>query len=82
MADPGLSGMVGTGVIWNMPVSVCHQVSMIGQRPLPMTRWYHFQASGLMGSPTEPRRRRVERSWRLGHDSPKRISPRMAVGAV
>jgi hypothetical protein len=55
---------------------------MMGQRPLPMTRWYHFQASGLMGSPTEPRMRRVERSCRLGHDSPKRIRPRMAVGAV
>ena len=82
MAEPGLSGTTGVGVIWNIPVSVCHQVSMMGQRPLPMTRWYHFQASGLMGSPTEPRRRSVERSCRLGHDSPKRIRPRMAVGAV
>ena len=26
------------GVIMNMPVSVCHQVSMIGQRSLPITR--------------------------------------------
>ena len=69
----------GTGVIRNMPVSVCHQVSMIGQRPLPMTRWYHLHASGLIGSPTEPSRRSVERSWRLGHDSPKRMRPRMAV---
>ena len=55
---------------------------MIGQRFLPMTRWYHFHASGLIGSPTEPRRRSDVRSWRLGHDSPKRIRPRMAVGAV
>ena len=55
---------------------------MIGQRPFPITRWYHFHASGLMGSPTEPSSRSVERSWRLGQDSPKRIRPRMAVGAV
>src|SRR5215207_11690018 len=80
--EPGLSGTVGVGVIMNMPVSVCHQVSMIGQRSLPMTRWYHFQASGLIGSPTEPSRRSEERSCLLGQASPKRISPRMAVGAV
>ena len=54
---PGFSGTTGVGVIMNIPVSVCHQVSMMGQRSLPMTRWYHFQASGLIGSPTEPRRR-------------------------
>jgi hypothetical protein len=82
VAEPGLSGIVGTGVIMNMPVSVCHHVSMIGQRPFPMTRWYHFHASGLIGSPTEPRSRSVDRSWRFGHDSPKRMSPRIAVGAV
>ncbi len=79
---PGFSGTTGVGVIMNIPVSVCHQVSMIGQRSLPMTRWYHFQASGLIGSPTEPSRRSEERSCRLGQDSPKRIRPRMAVGAV
>src|SRR5512137_1304558 len=82
VAEPGLRGTTGVGVSWNIPVSVCHQVSMMGQRPLPMTRWYHFQASGLMGSPTEPRMRSVERAWRFGHDSPKRMSPRIAVGAV
>ena len=54
MPEPGLSGTTGVGVIMNMPVSVCHQVSMIGQRSLPMTRWYHFHASGLIGSPTVP----------------------------
>ncbi len=31
------SSVTGMGVIINMPVSVCHQVSMIGQRPLPIT---------------------------------------------
>ena len=65
----------------NMPVSVCHQVSMIGQFSLPITRWYQRHASGLIGSPTVPSSRSVERSCRLGHASPKRISPRIAVGA-
>ena len=60
--DPGFSGTEGKGVIINIPVSVCHQVSMMGHFPLPMTRWYHFHASGLIGSPTEPRSRREERS--------------------
>ena len=33
---PGLSGTTGVGVIMKPPVSVCHQVSMIGQRSWPM----------------------------------------------
>ena len=37
------------------PVSVCHHVSMIGQFSLPTYLWYHIHASGLIGSPTEPR---------------------------
>ncbi len=37
-ADPGFCGSPGTWVIWNMPVSVCHQVSITGQRSLPITR--------------------------------------------
>ena len=58
VAEPGLVGMApGSGVIRMPPVSVCHQVSTIGQRPSPTTRWYHSQASGLIGSPTEPSRR-------------------------
>ena len=36
--EPGLSGTTGVGVIMNMPVSVCHQVSMMGSCSLPMTR--------------------------------------------
>ena len=48
----------GRGEIRMPPVSVCHQVSTIGQRPLPTTSSYQFQASGLIGSPTEPRMRR------------------------
>jgi hypothetical protein len=44
----------GSGVIRWPPVSVCHQVSTMGQRPWPTTSLYQFQASGLIGSPTEP----------------------------
>src|SRR6476620_1118874 len=80
--EPGLSGVVGLGVIMNPPVSVCHQVSMIGQRPLPITRWYQRHASGLIGSPTEPSSRSLLRSDLFGQSSPKRIRPRIAVGAV
>ena len=29
-----------------------HHVSAMGQRLSPTTSWYHFHASGLMGSPT------------------------------
>src|ERR1035437_10202728 len=80
--EPGLRGRLGPGVIMNMPVSVCHQVSMIGQRPLPMLVWYQRHASGLIGSPTEPSSRSEERSRLFGQASPKRIRPRIAVGAV
>ena len=38
VAEPGLSGTTGVGVIMNIPVSVCHQVSMMGAFSLPMTR--------------------------------------------
>src|SRR3984893_10267110 len=55
VADPGLVVMApGKGAIRIAPVSVCHQVSTIGQRPRPITSRYHIQASGLIGSPTLP----------------------------
>ena len=72
----------GSGVIRMPPVSVCHQVSTMGQRPWPTTWSYQFQASGLIGSPTEPRMRKLERSWRFTQSSPWPISARIAVGAV
>src|SRR5436309_1344242 len=65
-----------------MPVSVCHHVSTIGQRSPPIVLWYHRHASGLIGSPTVPRRRRLERSCFFGHSSPQRMNARIAVGAV
>src|SRR3954466_3506107 len=63
VALPGLVGIApGNGVIMIAPVSVCHQVSTIGQRPPPTLSRYHIQASGLIGSPTDPRRRSDDRS--------------------
>ena len=64
------------------PVSVCHQVSTIGQRPPPMISWYHIHASGLIGSPTLPSSRSDDRSWPLGCSLPQRTKARIAVGAV
>lgn len=47
-----------------------------------LTSWYHFQASGLMGSPTVPRMRSEEREYFFTQSSPKDCSALMAVGAV
>ena len=81
--EPGLVGVApGSGEIMWPPVSVCHQVSTIGQRPPPTVLWYHIQASGLIGSPTVPRMRRLERSYFFGRSAPALISERIAVGAV
>src|SRR5262245_11672548 len=83
VADPGLVGMApGTGVTIIAPVSVCHHVSTIGQRSLPMTLWYHIQASGLIGSPTLPKSLRLDMSYLSGHCSPHLMKVRIAVGAV
>src|SRR4051812_50223376 len=71
VADPGLVVvMPGSGEIMMPPVSVCHQVSMIGQRPPPMRSWYQSQASGMIGSPTEPSTRRADRAKPAGRCSP------------
>src|SRR2546426_2933854 len=83
VADPGFVVVVpGSGEMRIIPVSVCHHVSTIGQRPPPIVRWYHRHASGLIGSPTVPRRRRLDRSCRCGCSSPHRMKARIAVGAV
>ena len=82
VAEPGLVAvMPGSGVIMIAPVSVCHQVSTIGQRSPPMTLWYQSHAFGLIGSPTVPSRRSEERSCALGHCAPHLMQARMAVGA-
>ncbi len=83
VAEPGLVGIApGSGVIRMPPVSVCHQVSTISQRSLPTCLWYHSQASGLIGSPTEPSSRSDLREDAFTKSSPAPISARMAVGAV
>ena len=65
-----------------VPVSVCHQVSTIGQRSPPMTLWYQSQAFGLIGSPTVPSSRSEERSCFSGYSAPHFMQARIAVGAV
>jgi hypothetical protein len=83
VADPGLVETTpGSGVIMMWPVSVCHHVSTIGQRPPPMTRWYHSHALGLIGSPTVPRSRSELRSCLFGSSAPHFMQARIAVGAV
>ncbi len=82
-ALPGLASTAPGSVVMAMePVSVCHQVSTMGHRPPPITRWYQSQASGLMGSPTVPSSRSDDMSCLFGHSSPVRMKARMAVGAV
>lgn len=82
-AEPGLVSVTpGSGEIIIAPVSVCHQVSTIGQRSPPMCLRYQIQASGLIGSPTEPSTRRLDRSNFAGMSSPHFMNVRMAVGAV
>ena len=74
--------MLGSGVSTCPPVSVCQYVSTTEHRCSPTTLWYHFHASGLMGSPTEPRTRRDDRSYLRTSSLPYRMRARMAVGAV
>src|SRR6478752_1463383 len=81
--EPGLVACApGRVVSMIAPVSVCHQVSTIGQRFLPTCSRYHIHASGLIGSPTLPSRRRLDRSDLAGHSLPARMKARIAVGAV
>src|SRR2546430_7619069 len=83
VAEPGLVGTApGIGETIIAPVSVCHHVSTMGQRSPPIFSRYHIQASGLIGSPTEPRRRSDDRSNCLGMSSPHFMNIRIVVGAV
>src|SRR5688500_7523446 len=82
-AEPGVRVVTpGSGVIMCVPGSVCDRVSMMGQRPPPMFLWYQSQASGLIGSPTDPSRRSEDRSKPAGTSSPHFMKVRMVVGAV
>src|SRR4030081_2673655 len=83
VAEPGFVAIapgIGVSIMW--PVSVCHQVSTMGQRLPPMVSRYHIQASGLIGSPTVPSRRKLLMSCFLGHSFPHLMKVRIAVGAV
>src|SRR5438445_4031044 len=83
VAEPGFVGVApGAGEIMMLPVSVCHHVSTMGQRSLPITRLYQCHAVGLIGSPTDPSSRKEERSRLLGQSSPWRTNERIAVGEV
>src|SRR3954451_18371027 len=83
VAEPGLVVVApGSGLIMMAPVSVCHHVSTTGQRSPPMCSRYHIQASGLIGSPTEPSSRSDERSCLAGSSVPHFMNVRIAVGAV
>ncbi|CAM5666215.1 hypothetical protein SCALM49S_10100 [Streptomyces californicus] len=82
-ALPGFVSVTpGSGEIIIAPVSVCHQVSTTGHLSAPMFFRYHIHASGLIGSPTEPRTRRLLRSNFAGMSSPHFMNVRIAVGAV
>src|SRR5215207_4966342 len=83
VAEPGRRVVApGSGEIMMAPVSVCHHVSTSGHRPPPMFWWYQIQASGLMGSPTDPSTRSDDMSWASGYSVPHFMNVRMAVGAV
>src|SRR5262245_50878482 len=63
VSQQGLEGVTPARFeIRQAPVSVCHQVSMIGHLFLPMFSSYQCQASSLMGSPTVPKVLSDERS--------------------
>ena len=82
MAAPGFPEVTpGIGEIMCMPVSVCHQVSTTGVRSPPITCRYQTYASGLIGSPTEPRIRSEDRSNCSGISAPHFMNVRIAVGA-
>src|SRR5580700_9637986 len=83
VAEPGLVGVApGSGEIRIEPVSVCHQVSTMGQRFFPMASKYHFHAAGLMGSPTVPSRRRLVSLCALIHSVPQAMKARTAVAEL
>src|SRR5438477_10701904 len=71
----------GSGVMRIIPVSVIHHVSTIGQRPPPIVSWYQSQASGLIGSPTDPSRRSDDMLCFAGYSAPHFMNVRIAVGA-
>ena len=82
IAEPGLHIVTpGSGAIIAAPVSVCHQVSTIGTASAPNTSGTSAM-SGLMGSPTDPRRRRLDRSWAKAMSRPHFMNALKVVGVI
>ena len=83
---PAMPGFIawapGKVVIMIPPVSVCHHVSTTGQSPPPTTFQYQSQALGLIGSPTDPSNRSLDRSAFSTCSTPHLMHARIAVGAV
>src|ERR1700753_3342081 len=83
VAKLGLVGvMPAKGDIIMPPVSVCHQVSTIGQFLWPIFSSNQCHASSFIGSPTEPNFLSELKSLPCNGSSPKLINERIAVGAV
>ncbi len=83
IAEPGLASVTpGSGEIMIAPVSVCHHVSTTGVLLPPNASRYQRHASGLIGSPTLPSSRRLDRSWASGISRPHFMNIRIRVGAV
>jgi hypothetical protein len=82
-ATPGFIACApGKVVIMIPPVSVCHHVSTTGQLPPPTTFQYQSHAFGLIGSPTLPNNRNLDRSAFSTCSTPHLMHARIAVGAV
>src|ERR1700690_2025565 len=83
VAEPGFAGVApGKTEIMIDPVSVCHQVSTIGQRFFPIASKYHFHAAGLIGSPTVPSKRRLVSLCGVIHSMPHAMKARTAVAEL
>src|SRR5690554_391216 len=69
VAYVGLVGVMhANGEIIIAPVSVCHQVSTIGQRFFPTKSLNQCHASSLMGSPTDPKTRNEDKSCEVTYE--------------
>ena len=83
VAEPGFVGVAaGKGEINIPPVSVCHQVSTIGQFSFPIILLYHFHSGSLIGSPTVPKILRLLKFLDSTQVLPSFIKALKAVGAV
>ncbi|KAH3674833.1 hypothetical protein WICMUC_003036 [Wickerhamomyces mucosus] len=83
VAEPGLVGVApANGAIKWEPDSVCQKVSLITDLPLPILSLYHSHKSGAIGSPTEPKVLKDDRSYLSISSSPTLLINLNAVGAT